>query len=219
MTRGHAVDLSACDREPIHIPGATQPHGAMVALDRQGRVCAASGRTLEFLGEEPEALLGRPMPPAFIDPAPGSTGGYVGTIRTVTGLELDLTKSQAGQLEILEFEPVEPGTLRGMASLMALEQTVALVDAAADEAAACDAAARGFRALTGYDRIMIYRFLEDEAGRVVGEARRPELSSFMHHHFPASDIPRQARALYLRNLIRVIPDARYTPSPIVARGI
>jgi chemotaxis family two-component system sensor kinase Cph1 len=63
--------------------------------------------------------------------------------------------------------------------------------------------------LTGYDRVMVYRFLEDAAGEVLAEDRRPDLHSFMNHHFPASDIPQQARALYIRNLLRVIPDVNY----------
>jgi len=61
---------------------------------------------------------------------------------------------------------------------------------------------------------MVYQFLEDGAGRVLSEDRRGDLHSFVNHHFPASDIPRQARALYLRNLTRVIPDVGYQPAPL-----
>src|SRR5690606_29362088 len=78
----------------------------------------------------------------------------------------------------------------------------------------CDSAARAFRALTGFDRVMIYRFTDHAAGQVVAEARRPELGSFLHHHFPGSDIPVQARALYVRNRARSIPDVNYRPAPI-----
>ena len=45
------------------------------------------------------------------------------------------------------------------------------------------------------------------SGQVVSEAKAPQLDTFMGRHFPASDIPHQARQLYLRNTIRVIPDA------------
>src|ERR1700712_1051835 len=60
----------------------------------------------------------------------------------------------------------------------------------------------------------MYQFLEDDAGRVVAESRNEAFSSFLNHHFPASDIPRQARALYVRNLTRVIPDVTYRPAPL-----
>ena len=49
---------------------------------------------------------------------------------------------------------------------------------------------------------------------VAGQARAPEAASFLNHHFPATDIPRQARALYLRNPVRVVPDSHYTPQPL-----
>ena len=64
-----------------------------------------------------------------------------------------------------------------------------------------------FRQFTGFDRVMIYRFLDDDAGVVVAEDRDPSLHGFLNHHFPASDIPRQARALYVRK-----PHARDPPT-------
>src|SRR5690606_21608144 len=72
-------------------------------------------------------------------------------------------------------------------------------------------AAEAVRAITGYDRVMIYRFLEDGTGQVVGEARDAKIAPLLNHRYPASDIPRQARALYLENPIRVIPDVGYKP--------
>jgi light-regulated signal transduction histidine kinase (bacteriophytochrome) len=76
-------------------------------------------------------------------------------------------------------------------------------------------AAVEFRLLCGYDRVMIYRFLDDDAGVVVAEDAAVGQHSFLHHHFPATDIPRQARALYVRNLVRAIPDVAYVPAPLV----
>jgi chemotaxis family two-component system sensor kinase Cph1 len=78
----------------------------------------------------------------------------------------------------------------------------------------CEAAASAFRKLTGFDRIMVYRFLDDDAGCVVAGDQIPELGSFLNHHFPATDMPAQARALYVRNQIRVIPDVSYSPAPV-----
>ena len=61
---------------------------------------------------------------------------------------------------------------------------------------------------------MIYRFLDDDSGMVVAEDVANELATYHNHHFPASDIPQQARALYLRNRVRVIPDVGYQPELI-----
>ncbi|MEZ0199939.1 hybrid sensor histidine kinase/response regulator, partial [Pseudomonas qingdaonensis] len=64
-------------------------------------------------------------------------------------------------------------------------------------------------AVLGYDRVMIYQLGADGAGKVVAESKRSDLESFMGQYFPASDIPQQARALYLRNPIRVISDVQF----------
>ncbi len=71
------------------------------------------------------------------------------------------------------------------------------------------------RRVTGFDRVMVYRFLQDGSGVVDAEARGEDVESFLGLHYPASDIPRQARELYLHNWIRLIPNARYTPAPIL----
>lgn len=72
-------------------------------------------------------------------------------------------------------------------------------------------AAKGLRSMIGFDRVMVYRFDEEWNGDVIAEARQPELEAYLGLHYPASDIPAQARALYLRNRVRQIADVRYQP--------
>jgi light-regulated signal transduction histidine kinase (bacteriophytochrome) len=93
-------------------------------------------------------------------------------------------------------------------------KAAALLKRAASPQALCEAAADEFRLVTDFDRVLIYRFLSDEAGTVLAESRRGGMKSFLNHHFPGSDIPAQARALYVRNLVRVIPDTAYKPLPL-----
>jgi chemotaxis family two-component system sensor kinase Cph1 len=83
----------------------------------------------------------------------------------------------------------------------------------------CQRAAMEFRTFTGFDRVMVYQFLDDGAGRVVAEDRRNDLGSFLNQHFRASDIPRQARALYVRNLIRVIPRVSFICASAIKAGL
>ena len=78
-----------------------------------------------------------------------------------------------------------------------------------------DTAARAVRDLTGFDRVMVYRYDEDYNGEVVAEAKRDDLNSFLGLHYPSTDIPAQARALYEKNWIRLISDVDYTPVPLV----
>ena len=79
-------------------------------------------------------------------------------------------------------------------------------------------AASQVRAVTAFDRVMIYRFLDEGGGEVVAEALRAGLTPFMGLRYPASDIPAQAQALYRRQCLRVVPDAEYTPVPLIGSG-
>lgn len=75
--------------------------------------------------------------------------------------------------------------------------------------------AREVRRLTDFDRVMIYEFDEDYNGAVVAEEKIATLEPFLGLHYPASDIPKQARDLYLKNKIRIIPDIQAQPTRIV----
>ena len=77
-------------------------------------------------------------------------------------------------------------------------------------------AAMEVRNLTGFDRVMVYRFDPDWHGHVVAEAKRDDLETFLGLHYPASDIPAQARRLYTLNWLRIIPDVSYRPSRLMS---
>ncbi|MDX6807634.1 histidine kinase dimerization/phosphoacceptor domain -containing protein, partial [Terrihabitans rhizophilus] len=141
-------------------------------------------------------------------------GGFAGQVRATDGMVLDVLAHRSDDLLVLEFEPAASSGIVTAKVLAEIETAAAAFEDSASMAALLANAAREFRNLTGYDRVMIYRFLEDGSGVVLAEDRREDMHAFMNHHFPASDIPKQARALYVRNTIRVIPDVGYTPAPL-----
>jgi chemotaxis family two-component system sensor kinase Cph1 len=118
-----------------------------------------------------------------------------------------------GEWLIVEFEP-GLGALPAAVLLGQLEAAGAAFERAPNLKTLCERAAVEFRRLTGFDRVMIYRFQDDDAGAVLAEDVVEGMPSFLNHHFPGSDIPAQARALYVRNLVRVIPDVSYRPAPL-----
>lgn len=205
---GDAPDLTACDREPIHIPGSVQPHGLLLIADAaSGRIIAGAGAiesrlAQDWLGRPIEALIGVERPAAGV------------TLVQGIGETFEATTNCIDDHVVVELEPASPATATGAHLLRQLDGIAATFERAADLHALCERAAAAFRELTGFDRVMIYRFLDDGAGRVIAEDRDPALHSFLNHHFPAADIPRQARALYVRNRVRVIPDVHYTPAPL-----
>ncbi len=211
-------DVEVCDREPIHVPGAIQPHGLLLVADAcDGRVVGGAGavearlapiwigRTLaELLGGAAAARL----PEADLDEAVA-----LGPVQGL-GETLEAVVRRQGGRWLVQLEPrVEAWS--DAANLMSwLDRAGGTFERAADLKALCERAAVAFRDLTGFDRVMIYRFLDDDAGVVIAESRDEDLETFLNHHFPASDIPRQARELYVRNRIRVIPDVAYRPQPL-----
>jgi two-component system, chemotaxis family, sensor kinase Cph1 len=217
------IDLRSCDREPIHIPGSIQPHGVLLVTETGSpSVLQVAGDTERILGRSIGAicdltiaeLLG-PGPAALVASAQGvSEPVYLGSV-VVAGNRLCLTAHDRDGLRILEIEPSSPGANSAAEMLAQVRKTAAIFDRAPDRTGLLRSAAREARRLTGFDRVMIYQFLRDGSGSVVAEDKAEALTPFLNHRYPASDIPTQARELYLRNLIRVIPDVNYTPAPLV----
>ncbi|WP_241215444.1 histidine kinase dimerization/phosphoacceptor domain -containing protein [Sphingomonas sp. ABOLH] len=211
---GH--DLTICDREPIHIPGAIQPHGMLLIVDpAEGVIVGGAGDVASLLGTDWLGgtildLIGE----AGLAILRSTVAGPV-VLGTTGQTTLSVVASREGRFWLIELEPTAPGEPGTDDALTWIEQGGEEFSRAVDLDDLTARAASIFARLTGFDRVMIYRFLDDDSGKVVAERHAPDIHGFLNHHFPASDIPRQARALYIRNRVRVIPDASYTPAPII----
>lgn len=217
------ADLDACAREPIHIPGGIQPHGALLVLDQDTfDVRQASANVGRMLGAEfPEGasidsamLLDGPLRDELNAWRSGQDNVILRRVM-VNGRDLQLLGHKTPQGLILEFEQPAPDV--ETASLEALYPQLMGYLAApshADISSLCRVAAERTRAITGFNRVLIYRFDRDWNGEVVAEDGDGVLPSYMGLRFPASDIPEQARELYRRNRLRLIPTCDYTPIPV-----
>ena len=202
--------LRGCAEEPIRIPGAVQPHGALLASAGPDlAVVVASANAGALLGRE---VLGLPLAD-LLDPDRLETGLALRT--ALDGRTFEVQAHSVDGLLVTEWEPVEEASEAGPAWHRRLPRVLQRLQAADDLAALCDTLADEVRQLTGFDRVMVYRFDADWNGEVVAERRRADLEPFLGLRYPASDIPAQARALYLRNWLRLIPDARYSAVPLV----
>ncbi|WP_181708387.1 HWE histidine kinase domain-containing protein [Chthonobacter rhizosphaerae] len=223
--RNDVVDLTLCDREPIHIPGAVQPWGCLLAMDERSlAVVQAAGACETVFGAPAEALPGR----AFADLVPQAVAAELArlvradlpSVRMPLPLDFVLgERSFAGAVHrsggrvVLEVTPADGAF--ALDTLGEVQRSLAALGGTGTVTAFLAVLAREVRRITGYGRVMVYRFQEDDSGVVIAEDRRPDLEEYLGLHYPASDIPVQARALYLRNWIRFIPDALYRPAPIV----
>ncbi len=218
--------VSDCDREQIHIPGSVQPHGCLLAMapgDLQ--VLHAGGDTLALLGATPEALLGQPFStragPAMTAAIHAAAADGPQVRRLITfdagqGRVLDGAIHASDGLLILELEPPalfveEPTDLLGL-----VQSLVQRIQNAESTQLLCQAVTEGVRTVCGFDRVMVYRFMQDGSGAVTAETHADGMEPYLGLRYPASDIPAQARELYVRNRIRLIADACYTPAPLVS---
>ena len=210
--------LLRCADEPIAIPGAVQPHGVLLAVTEPDlAVVMASANATGFFGRPVDALdqvLGDADLARLTDGlAEGLT--EVDPIRVqVAGEPVDLVVHRADGLLLTEWEPVPGAEQAGAAWHRRLPTVLQRLSAAATLDDLTEVLARDVRALTGFDRVMVYRFDAEWNGEVVAEDRRADLEPFFGLHYPASDIPAQARALYATNWMRLIPDAAYRRVPL-----
>ncbi len=220
--------LSDCDREPIHVPGAIQPHGVLLAVDCGGRVVRAAGDCAAILGGAGGDPLGEPLAAVVGEDAAGrilAARAVAGTAHgerrvaefgvPVPGGAVDVAVHESGGLLVAELEragpPADPG-----ATLHRVHRMLRRVEEADGLDAVLRAAAEEVQGLSGFDRVMVYRFLEDGSGTVAAEVRQAGQDSFLGLRYPASDVPRQARALYIECRLRLIADATAEPAPIRA---
>lgn len=222
------ADLTTCDREPIHIPGSIQPHGVLLVIDRQHQtVEQVAGDSLAMLHVEPSAIPGAAISSileasacTFVCEQLGSSSEVIAPIMRLgvhsrsAHLPLDLTLQAAGRTAIIELEPARRTVGTAGDPIEQLKSLLAAIQRAVNLQECCSAAAVAMRAATGFDRAMVYRFLPNDSGMVVAEDASADLESFLGLHYPASDIPKQARELYRRNWLRAIANVDYVPAPL-----
>ena len=224
-----ALDLSDCAKEPIHVPGSIQPHGMMACLRQTDfAIAQASANAAAFGGAEATGLIGRGLD-ALLAPAdaqavraaaaaPQEDGSpvYLLTARPRgTDRPFNVLVHRADGLLVVELEPAEAeGCLAFHHLYQLVRGAVARLQGAPTLDQLCAAAAAEVRALTGFDRVMVYRFHPDWHGEVIAEDKAADLPPFLGLHYPATDIPEQARRLYELNRTRIIPDVSYQPAAL-----
>lgn len=222
--------LVQCENEPIHIPGAIQPFGVLVSVDVPTlKVTNASVNCTEVFGVDARALVNRSLAEHLSAAALTSLQAYIGADDLVEAaplvvaiLDLDTQREREWELTghlrhgvlILEIEALAPQETLPASLQRSIRSAVHVVFAASSLLDLCRRTADQVRMITGFDRVMIYRFTEDWHGDVVAEAKSEQAHSYLNHHFPASDIPAQARRIFLENWLRMIPDVGYAPVPI-----
>lgn len=217
----HGVSLTNCDSEPVQTPGCSQGHGVMLVLRVSDlTILQVSENAAAHLGLRPDELLGKSI--ATVVAAEGErrlreclekepierNPLYVFTLPAREGAAaLDLSLHTIDGLAVLECEPTASESAAAPDYYALVKKSVTRMHAAQTLADFHRVVAEEVRALTGLDRVMIYRFHADFHGEVVGESKRPDLAPWLGLHYPAEDIPRPAREIFKKIWVRPLPDA------------
>jgi chemotaxis family two-component system sensor kinase Cph1 len=227
------VDLTSCDTEAIHRIGAIQPNGVLLAVDEATLMVEfASGNAgdlferplAEVLGGPLDVLLGKancetlrlrrlkPTMPDLLRP-------WFLVVEAVSGQALDLEcypHLHDGWI-ILEFVPFQSAPAVLWETDLVRQRIISELIHPEKLTDLAQVGAQIIREVTGFDRVMIYRFAEDKHGEVIAESTTRQ-DSFLGLHYPASDIPDPARRHFALNVIRIIPDINAMPVPILTRS-
>ena len=221
--------LQTCASEPIHLSGAIQPHGYLISCRLPDWSIHHVSANIEALtGAAPEDMLRHSLREfitgdviqtiaetvGFADPGAPAQRAAVANIGPMATL-CEVSVHAIDGLVHIEIEPQQRGAGDRSPTVVAQAMIARVAAGSEDEGAFRQRVVEQVRLLTGYDRVMVYRFRHDDSGEVVAEARDEDMPSYLGLRYPASDIPAQARRLYLHNRIRVIPDARYAPVPVL----
>jgi chemotaxis family two-component system sensor kinase Cph1 len=215
--------ISNCESEPIHIPGSIQPHGALLAVDAVSfNIEFCSENISDYTGKNPAELLGKPFPELFPvtwqqlkDFLLGENISKVPVKVEIGELSLDVMIHNNEPLLVLELEPHYNDSIDALELYNQTEQLVGMIARSKSLKELCQLIADETKRLTGYDRVMIYRFDRDYNGEVFAESKEDDMDSYLGLHYPHTDIPAQARELYLQNLLRLIADVNYDPVPLL----
>ena len=230
-------DRADCAREPIRRPGSIQPHGVLFAIDEVDHtILQCSENCAELVGRQAKDALGTRLADVLDPPTPGSLEQAIGSLPAtgevalvdrfeLRGRIVSMIAHRSDGLIIVELEAdellsrgqsqVQPqvASMAGMHSV--ITPFITVIQNARSVAELCAAVSSEVRRITQFDRVLVYQFQPDGTGVVLGESRNDVFPSLQDHHFPASDIPAQARELYRINRLRIIPDASYRPVPLL----
>lgn len=221
--------LANCADEPIRFPGAIQPHGLLLTLSEPAlAIIQVSANVETLLARAPQSLIGQPLQSligdaeaaqvreALLQPSLSDLQPLRFRLNG-TAFEGLLHRHQGVLILELEIhvENFQPRNVAG--NQTHLGRMLQRLQAATTLQALYDISVKEIQAMTGYDRVLIYRFEEEGHGQVIAEASDPSMEVFNGLFFPASDIPEQARELYRTNWLRIIPNADYQPVPLLPK--
>ena len=205
-----------CDQEPIHICGEVQKYGYLLGT-QDSKITFYSENILSLFSQESRLLLGKDIRVLFDELDldinwDNFSNDHELAIQHITfkGEEYTLSIHTNKGFTFYEIEKVIPKH-----KINKEYKAIQNILKVSNDESIWKLLLKEVQSVIDYDRAMIYQFLYDGSGEVIEEAVKPDLESYLHLHYPESDIPAQARALYLKNTVRITSHASSKTSPII----
>jgi two-component system, chemotaxis family, sensor kinase Cph1 len=223
------INLTNCDREPIHIPGAIQPHGVLLVLEASTmNIIQVSNNTKELIDRQPEDLLNKPLSDLLdLKQINSIKECLTGDFENINPLQISIECQkkhlqfdgiihQSDRAILLELESKTSNSENDFFNFYKkIKVALGKIQIAATLEEMCQVVVEEIRKITGFDRVMIYQLHPEEAGKVIAEDKLDSEISYLNLQYPSTDIPQQARQLYTLNWLRLIPNADYQPATLI----
>ncbi|MGM3308773.1 ATP-binding protein [Anabaena sp. WFMT] len=225
------VNVTSLKEAPIHVSSKIQPHGILLVLQEpELKILQISNNTLNVFGISPENILQKKLED-LVDPfqieriTSGLAEENLDFINPTkiwirkkgdeyTVFDAVFHRNTEGFL-ILELEPaISQENIPFLSFYHLAKASINQLEATKNLREFGQIIVQEVRKVTGFDRVMLYKFDDDGHGSVIAEEKIENLESYLGLHFPESDIPKPARKLFISNSIRLIPDANYQPIEI-----
>ncbi|HZY82386.1 MAG TPA: GAF domain-containing protein [Cyclobacteriaceae bacterium] len=216
-------DSDFCGSLPIHLTNLIQPYGILLVIDKDNlNIVQASENTEPVFSKPVSEVVNNPLI-SFIDGASAATlreklqndfNNKIPSVWEIGGERYVVLVHRHENYLLAEIDSTAIKQRSQDAFIdvyQELKYAMTAIEGAESLEKACELAASELKRISGFDKVMVYRFDAEWNGYVIAEAMEPDMESYFQFTFPASDIPKQARQLYLKNPYRFIPDRNYRP--------
>jgi two-component system, chemotaxis family, sensor kinase Cph1 len=224
LVNNEVVNITNCESEPIHVPGSIQPHGFLLAVKSGDDKISYASKNCEAYFHLPlNEILGKPLHLFFDEKEIMAFTGYYKSadnemgrpfVFSLQGKLYNTIAYQSGENIVLELESFTEEYTQLPDLYIQTKRFAYHTERADNLKNLCQDIAHETKLITGYDRVMIYRFDKDYNGEVYAESKEEGLEPFLGLHYPHTDIPVQARNLYILNHVRMIADVAFEPVPL-----
>lgn len=225
MTEKKSFDSDFCGNLPLHNVNLIQDYGYLLVLEPEHlNIIQTSENITEVTEGSFQEMIGKNIADYLDEESleeikKNLAGGIRQRIpltlwfkHTAEKIQFHTLMHIKAEYVLLELEKADDADARSFpAVFQEVKKIMYAIEQATTVQEVCEITVHELRKISGFDGVLMYKFDEDWNGTVMAEEKDERLDAYIGQTFPASDIPKQARQLYLKNPYRLIPNREYQP--------